>query len=306
MIRKIRYKDIEAVNMLLDEAFSSEYEAKGINTKRRVKFLKKVFFFLKILSIFPNIYSDFLDFYVYEWDKKIVGLIRILKISSDVWTFDTTAVDKKYRKRGIAETLNVYCTKLCKKKGAKCIILTVKDDNLPSLSLVRKKGFVEYGKEVIFILNDIRDYKNHDLKGFRKRRINDSKRILELERKVVPERLRAIDGEWTKETIIDLILERIKFFFLKEQIFEYVLEKNNKLIGYMRVSDLLDGSTVLDILIDPHYPILTEKFVEKVMYLHGKKRSRVMLYDLQYVEKSILRHLGFEKFNTLIQFRKEI
>ncbi|WP_276503700.1 GNAT family N-acetyltransferase [Terrimonas pollutisoli] len=76
-----------------------------------------------------------------EYNGTIAGTVGLRKVDSNVYEFTKMAVDKNYRRLGIAEAISYASFKKAKELGAKKVILYSNTKNAGAIKLYEKIGF---------------------------------------------------------------------------------------------------------------------------------------------------------------------
>lgn len=295
MIREMKYRDIEAVNALLTDAFADEYTEMNIDTKKRLAHMKRGYTLEKAASFFFKNYDKFLDFYVYEEEGSIRGCLRIVRQSETTFNFATIAIDKGHRRRRIALNLQEYCVDLCQKRGGKYITLAIKEENLPSLRLVGKSGLAVYDENYMYLLKNPPQYRDRPVCGFRTLKRKDYTKVGELEKAIMREEVVEIEGI-PQRSLLTEFTHVLRGIFFGEKFHEYVLEEENRIIAYAKISYFVDGSSSMVLMVHGEDYGTLKDFTEKVLYCDAKERLRTVLGKDQTLERKILIELGFEEY----------
>lgn len=96
--------------------------------------------------------NPYAKYIVAEFEKKIIACagLEIYEGEADI---STVAVTEKFRRRGIAQKMFSKLIRSAKKRGAKFIFAEVRTDNLPSMRLCEKFGFMIIGREKNYYAN---------------------------------------------------------------------------------------------------------------------------------------------------------
>lgn len=304
MMREMRYKDVEKVNNLLRDSFGDLYEEKNIDVARRVKYMKMGYIFEKILSSLFKDYEKSLDFFVCEEDGKIVGATRIAVHTEGVFTYTTMAIDKDYRRKGIAYELAYYAEEIMRERGAKYIAFAVKTDNLPSIGLSTKRGFTIYNEYFAYMLKKPLKYEDKKVEMFRKVRGTGYAEIEEIEKKVMNELTLEIEGTIRKPSFLNKMANIFRKIIFREKFYEYVLERD-RIVAYSRVSHFVDGSSLMIVLSFCEEQILRD-FLEKILYKNAREKMRAVLVKEQTTDRKVLQELGFEEYSRHYMFYKKV
>lgn len=76
-----------------------------------------------------------------EYDGVIAGTVGLRKVDDFIWEFTKMAVDKNYRRLGIAEALSYASFKKARELGARQVILYSNTKNAGAIRLYEKIGF---------------------------------------------------------------------------------------------------------------------------------------------------------------------
>ena len=82
-------------------------------------------------------------------DDDAVGFALVRVVSSVLYSTPHAELTElyvmdEYRQRGIASKLIAFAEQVAAQKGARSILVQTGDDNLPALSLYKKRGYEEY------------------------------------------------------------------------------------------------------------------------------------------------------------------
>ncbi|WP_416334881.1 ribosomal protein S18-alanine N-acetyltransferase [Anaerococcus sp. DFU013_CI05] len=120
MIRKMEISDADEVYNIENQAFFEPWSKKNL-----IKDLKS---------------NSFLNHYVAEVDGKVVGFYISSHVMDEAEIF-TIAVNKKYKKMGIATALLNHLVETSLSKNIKEVWLEVSTNNIPAINLYKKFGF---------------------------------------------------------------------------------------------------------------------------------------------------------------------
>jgi len=76
-----------------------------------------------------------------EYDGNIAGTVALRKVGEDSYEFTKMAVDKNFRRKGIAEAITYASFRKAKELGAKRVILYSNTKNAGAIKLYEKIGF---------------------------------------------------------------------------------------------------------------------------------------------------------------------
>ena len=199
----------------------------------------------------------------------------------------------------------LYGEDMCRKRGAKHIIAVVKEENVPSLNLIRKIGYTIYDENYMFILEDVLPYRDTHVPGFRKLKEKDCEKVREMEEKVLRRDVLEIEGTLMSHTYLSKITNMLRGLFFGEKFYEYVLEKGDKITAYTKISHFLDGSTSLVIMSCEEHRLLKD-FIEKILYHHAATKMRTIISKDQVREENVLTEMGFKKYSHLHAIHKDL
>jgi len=305
VIREMKYKDIEEVNTLLQEAFEEKYFEMNIDTARRLKHMKRGYILEKLASLLFAGYSKVLYFIVYEDKGKVRAALRIFRYSESTFFFATIAVDDDYKRKGIGVGLMTFGTNLCKKRGGKYGIGVVKEENVASLNMTKKSGFTVYDETYMYILKNPLQYRNTPVHGLRPLKRKDYQKVEELETAIMREEVVEIEGIH-KRSVFSEFINVLRGILFGEKFHEYVLEKEDRIVAYAKVSHFVDGSSSMVLRVHGEDYSILKDFTEKVLYHDARERMRTTVSKDQALERRILVELGFEEYSHLYMVYREL
>ena len=134
-VRIMTKEDIEQVVIIEEEAFSSPWSVKGFEESLELKYSR---------------------FYVVVIDEEVAGYVGTYFMGDEV-DITNIAVSKKYRRRGLADSLIEAVLSYSKEVEATAINLEVRPSNSPARSLYKKYGFEELGIRKNFYTKPVED-----------------------------------------------------------------------------------------------------------------------------------------------------
>lgn len=141
VIRPVRYRDLEAVERLLIQAFEEDFNHRSTGIEDQLERIRQWYAPLKLLSFFPNKFQHFFRAYVAEQGDQILGVIQVspFNCTRSTWRVDHVAVDVAARGQGIGSQLLRYCFETIWE--ARTWLLEININNKAALSLYRQNGF---------------------------------------------------------------------------------------------------------------------------------------------------------------------
>ncbi len=132
-IERMQSKDLKQVMKIETEAFPDPWH---------VSFFKR--------QLHPR--KKHMHLYVARLSEKVIGYI-VFYINFGEAHIMNIAVDKTYRRQGVAKYLFDYAFEIIKTNAAEVIFLEVADNNTAALQLYRQYGFEVYGKRKRYYRN---------------------------------------------------------------------------------------------------------------------------------------------------------
>lgn len=140
-------RDLGAVADLLDVAFREEKRDAPVPLQSAFSAVKALAPVLWLVApLVPAVRSMFTGF-VWIEDGRVVGNVNVTPLAGrrDVWLIGNVAVDPAYRRQGMATKLTDAAAELAHDRGARWVVLDVRDDNEKARGLYAGLGFRESG-----------------------------------------------------------------------------------------------------------------------------------------------------------------
>jgi phosphinothricin acetyltransferase len=139
-IRTAKQEDLESITEIYNQAINSKFETaetKEVNVVDR-------------LNWFSNHTPDTYPIFVYEKDGKILGWLSFSSYREGRTSLRATIeisyyVHREFKRQGIGSKLVEHALDIAPKMGCKNIFGIILDKNEPSIRLMYKYGFVEWG-----------------------------------------------------------------------------------------------------------------------------------------------------------------
>lgn len=140
VIRPVQYRDLEAVERLLTEAFDLDDGNRSTNLSQQLRRIRHWYGPLKLLSFFPNRFQHLFRTYVAEQANQVRGVLQVSPFNRTrrTWRIDHVAVSG-LNGQEIGSELLRYCFE--KVLEARTWLLEVNVNDQAALSLYRQNGF---------------------------------------------------------------------------------------------------------------------------------------------------------------------
>jgi ribosomal protein S18 acetylase RimI-like enzyme/L-amino acid N-acyltransferase YncA len=235
-IRRARGNDFSRVFQLISEAFPNEINLVGFDPKR----LKRLARLYSILSVFFPI-LDFLNInfetiLVALAEGQVVGELHLVPHGKGIWSLDSSAVDKKFRGRGIYRKLMQESLRYISQRRGERIVTSLWTTNVPAVKITSELRFDIIEEQTLLNLLEtnktsferkenieIRELKKSDLTHiFSICKTLDTKRT---------EMLKVGPKDFMRTSVMDL---RNKISGIHSN--QWVLEVRGRILGYAKVT----------------------------------------------------------------------
>ncbi len=151
-------RDLRQVADLLDVAFREEKRDTPVPLQSAFSAVRALAPVLWLMApLVPAIRGMFTGF-VWLEDGRVVGNINVTRAprGGDVWLIGNVAVHPGYRRQGIGRRLTQAAVELARERGARWVVLDVRDDNAGAQALYNGLGFQQVGGTREFYLSAAR------------------------------------------------------------------------------------------------------------------------------------------------------
>lgn len=240
MFRRLRFKDLNAVKQIFLSAFREEYGRRGVDIGAQVERWKRLYPFLKLLTLFPNPFRYAINLHVWEEEGRLLGFIQTSpgNRQHSRWHIDFVAVSPEAQGRGIGGHLVQGIFEHYSTRGIKTFTLEVDQDNTPALRFYDKLGFRRYASTTYYSAPEQPRASGETPGQFRPYRSKDADALLALHLAGVPAQARTIDGRSRADFSLSFperCALRLRSLLGQQDEHRWILEEDGRLVGYLRV-----------------------------------------------------------------------
>jgi len=238
--------------------------------------VKRIWPIVHFLEFFFPIFSDLFRGYIYEEDRKAVGLINFMRQQKEpAWLIGNVTVLPAFRRRGIARKLVDATIQEISNRNGYVAILDVVDGNLPAHTLYKEMGFEDYTGSTQY------DYVKNELvtsvpipEGFTLSLVkgNTWKILYQFAKRVTPENIAKFEQVSEKRFQTPWVIRILGPLIDKlggTRIERFVLRKtdNGQVIGWgrLRCRTRAGGLNNAEVQLDPQYPDLALPILSHVI-----------------------------------------
>jgi ribosomal protein S18 acetylase RimI-like enzyme len=309
-IRPFQLRDIEAIEQLcLEIAGESENRqgsSRNLGTDRKLQQVRRWYWLLKILSLFPNPCQYLFRTHVAEEDGTVRGMIQISPFNRtrSTWRIDRAAVDPAARSKGIGSMLLRYCFEAVLE--ARTWLLEVDVGDKSTLALYRQNGFQPLAQMTYWSIAPARLQEmasaTPDLPNLLPVSNADAQLLYQLDTASMPPLVRQVFDRHIqdfKTSFFAALIEGVAQWLRKiEVVSGYVFEPQRKAaIGYFQVqlSRSGEGSHVAQLTVHPAYTWLYPELLSQMARLvqdFPAQNLELVSADYQPEREAYLEELG--------------
>jgi ribosomal protein S18 acetylase RimI-like enzyme len=229
-------RDLGAVARLLEEAFREE-NAMPFSKLPLVRELGIFMWTLNYIPAFPENISGF----VWAEDGKIVGNLTLTRDEgwTDRYFISNVAVDRAYRRRGIARQLLRAALDELRAHRARWALLNVRPRNQGAIGLYKEFRFEEIETRGEWVLPSLKGRSvSGEIGEIKPLRWSDRNAVVELMRVVAPDRVKKLRKQEIHPYWLyweDRLTEIITDFFIGQRTRRWKLERDGKLIALVTI-----------------------------------------------------------------------
>lgn len=149
-------RDLKRVADLVEQCFADTLDADGRNYIRQMRSAAQNPFYTHFAGATAQRISGPLSGFVWEDDERLVGNLTLIPYylqSKRAYLIANVAVDRLYRRRGIARHLTNKAIEYARQHEAEVVWLHVRQENEAALSLYRTLGFTERARRTTWLLD---------------------------------------------------------------------------------------------------------------------------------------------------------
>lgn len=257
-VRPLQHRDLEEIERLVVEAFEAEDHSCSINVGKQLKWMRRWYRPLKLLSWFPNPAQHLLCSYVAEQSSRIRGMIQVSPFNRtrSTWRVDRIEVDTAARTDGnqplssdVGSQLLRYCFEAIWE--ARTWLIEVNVNNKGALALYRQNGFQPLAQMTYWaiapeLLQELAD-REPDLPNLLPISNADAQLLYQLDTAAMPPLVRQVFDRHIhdfKASLFSALVEGLKQWVNRTEVVSgYVFEPQRKAaIGYFQIQLCRDGS----------------------------------------------------------------
>ncbi len=236
-VRRVKRKDFSRVFELIYEAFPTEISLVGFDPQR-LKRLTRIYSFLSgFFSILDFLHIDFETILVAVADDKVVGELHLVPHGKKIWSLDSSAVDKRFRGRGIYRKLMQESLKYIFQRHGERIVTSLWTTNVPAVKITAELKFETFEEQALmrrFETGKIPTANAYDNIIVRELNRSDSRHVLSII-KTLNRKKAEVYGIESKDFL------STNFGGLRNKLagmhtHQWVLEVEGKLVGYAKVT----------------------------------------------------------------------
>ncbi|MGQ9584907.1 MAG: GNAT family N-acetyltransferase [Anaerolineae bacterium] len=142
-------RDLAQVADLIDAAFGDEIDEEGRRVLQEMRAMSRAGPFLWLLSRTSLEFQETFGGYVWVEEGRVVGNVTLNRLTpgGHRWQISNVAVAAAHRRRGIARRLMTCSLEHARAQGGDWVLLQVRADNAPAISLYKDLGFETLGGE---------------------------------------------------------------------------------------------------------------------------------------------------------------
>ncbi|MBM3268623.1 MAG: GNAT family N-acetyltransferase [Candidatus Sericytochromatia bacterium] len=280
-IRPVRYRDLPALKRLFSDAFTAEYERRGVELTSQFGRLQQMYPVVRALALFPNPYQYALNLLVAEVGGQVAGFVQTSPgyQSRSRWNIDYLAVAPALRGQGIARALLENVFQVCAPEGVRGYTMAVDVRNQPGLALCGQLGFRHYATvgyyqapaELVGATEP-----SPPPAGLRPMRPKDAPLLAGLYEASTPGGVRLVDSRTPADFEVGLVERTVEVWRRQMRECEemrYVIDGHDKtLTAYLRILGQYRGETPHTVQVAVH-PGYTDLVAPLLQFALGKLRG---------------------------------
>lgn len=326
VIRPVQYRDLDAIEALAAYSCEVDGHSCSVTLGRQLKYVRRWYRLLKVLSLFPNPYQHEFRVYIAEQNQQILGLIQVSPFNSSrsTWRVERVLVAPHVQQPSkstpatteIGSQLLRYCFETIWE--ARTWILEVNIHQKPTLALYRQNGFQPLAQLTYWAIASelLTQLAQHEPSFPNLLPVSnaDAQLLYQLDTVSMPPLLRQVFDRHTKDfktNLLSAFLAKLRQWFSHtEEVQGYVFEPQRKAaIGYFQLEACRDGtqSHKAQLTVHPAYTWLYPELLSQMARIvQGLPPQSLQLAsaDYQPEREEYLEQLGAQRIeHTLLMSR---
>lgn len=319
-IRPVQYRDLEAIEQLVTEAFTAENPSASMDIGRHLPQIRQWFGLLKVLSWFPNPYQNLLCAFVAQQGDRLRGMIQVSPFNRtrSTWRVDRVAVDPAAGSHDTGSRLLRYCLEAIWE--ARTWLLEVEANDKTALGLYRQNGFQPLAQMTYWgiepeLLQELAG-REPDLPNLLPVSNADAQLLYQLDTASMPPLVRQVFDRHIKDfktSLLESLLAALNQWIAQtETVSGYVFETQRKAaIGYFQVRLSRDGthSHEAELTVHPAYTWLYPELLSQMARItreFPEQSLRLVSADYQPEREEYLAQLGAEPLETTLLMSRSV
>jgi ribosomal protein S18 acetylase RimI-like enzyme len=279
-IRPVQYRDLEVLEKHFASAFEGEPHSRSTETCGHLSQVRRWYWPIKLLSLFPNPYQHLFTTHVAEQDGKIRGAIQISPFNRtrSTWRVERVGVDPAASNLGIGSQLLRHCLEVIWE--ARTWLLEVNVNDKTALALYRQNGFQPLAQMTYWdlppsLLDSLAE-REPDLPNLQPVSNADAQLLCQLDSAAMPPLLRQVFDRHIQDfqtSLVSALIEGFKQWLTgTEAVSGYVFEPQRKAaIGYFQLQLCKNGSNphTAELTVHPAYTWLYPELLSQMARIAG-------------------------------------
>lgn len=279
-LRPVQYRDLEVIEKHFPEAFETKAHSRSTETCGHLPQVRRWYWLIKLLSLFPNPYQHLFSTHVAEQDGKIRGAIQISPFNRtrSTWRVERVAVDPAASSQGIGSLLLRHCLEVIWE--ARTWLLEVNVNDKTALALYRQNGFQPLAQMTYWdippkLLHSLAE-REPDLPNLQPVSNADAFVLCQLDSAAMPPLLRQVFDRHIQDfqtSLLSALIEGFKQGFTgTEAVSGYVFEPQRKAaIAYFQLQLCKNGSNphTAELTVHPAYTWLYPELLSQMARIAG-------------------------------------
>jgi ribosomal protein S18 acetylase RimI-like enzyme/L-amino acid N-acyltransferase YncA len=237
VIRRAKRGDFSRVFELISEAFPTEIDIAGFDPRRlgrlaRLYSVLSVFFFL-----LDFLHVDFETILVAVANGKVVGELHLVPHSKRIWSLDSSAVDTKFRGRGIYRKLMQESLGYISKRHGDRIVTSLWTTNVPAVKITGELKFETFEEQTLMHRTEINGISPVEIKEnttIRELKQSDIEQVFNLFKSLTPKRTEVYNV--APKDFLGGSVSRLRNKVAGINSNQLVLVTEGKIVGYAKVT----------------------------------------------------------------------